>query len=181
MKPIFVVGVGRSGTSTVARLLHTEFGICMGQRFREPDEKNEKGYYEDLDLKSLNEQFLIGALTNPSFITALENELAKPWRQKIQWGFKDPRLCELGGIYFTYLQPIVIRCCRPKEQVIKSLQRCYGLTEQDASRLFDRREVALDNLLYRTEKKTITFGFGGKRKTDKEIRQELTRMLKGNI
>lgn len=175
MKPIFVMGTGRSGTSTVARLLHTEFDVCMGQRFRDPDEFNPMGYYEDLDLKNLNEQFLSGTLTFPAFATALENELMHPWRRNTNWGLKDPRLCELGGFYFAQLDPIVIRCTRSKEQVVASLQKCYGYAEDVASKIFEGRENALDNLLRHRHVKLISFD---QLKSDEQVGEEIENVLK---
>ena len=57
-KPIFVIGTGRSGTSTVARLLHDNFDINMGDNFRPANDDNPSGFYEDLDLKRLNDRML---------------------------------------------------------------------------------------------------------------------------
>ena len=47
-----VVGTGRSGTSTVARVMHEKLGISMGNEFVPSNEFNEKGYYEDVVLQS---------------------------------------------------------------------------------------------------------------------------------
>ena len=45
---VLVFGTGRSGTSTVARLLHEECKVHMGDSWvRQPDNFNPKGYYED--------------------------------------------------------------------------------------------------------------------------------------
>lgn len=50
---VIVTGTGRSGTSTIARLLHIELGVCMGHKFRPPHEtpeSNPNGEYEDTDI-----------------------------------------------------------------------------------------------------------------------------------
>lgn len=47
--PIVVLGAARSGTSMVAGLFH-EHGVWVGD-CREPDEYNERGYFENLALK----------------------------------------------------------------------------------------------------------------------------------
>lgn len=147
-KPILVFGTGRSGTSTVARLLHENLSICMGKRFREADEHNPQGYYEDLSLKSLNEAFLAGTLTFPAFQTALENELAQPWRSREQWGFKDPRLAELGGFYLQLIKdPVIFVCKRDIQETAKSIQRCYGFSKQNALKLVNKRNDQIENLL----------------------------------
>ena len=44
---IIVLGSGRSGTSTVARLCHTRIGVCMGHVLKQGDPLNPNGYYED--------------------------------------------------------------------------------------------------------------------------------------
>jgi hypothetical protein len=49
--PIIVVGTGRSGTSTVSRILHENLGVCMGHFLRHHKHHD---YYEDLLAHSLN-------------------------------------------------------------------------------------------------------------------------------
>ena len=44
---VLVTGPGRCGSSTVARILHENIGICMGHYLRTGDEQNPKGSYEE--------------------------------------------------------------------------------------------------------------------------------------
>jgi hypothetical protein len=60
LQSILVVGTGRCGTSTVARVLHEQLGVCMGSRFREADANNPRGFYEDLDALEANQRLLAG-------------------------------------------------------------------------------------------------------------------------
>jgi hypothetical protein len=55
--PFIVIGVGRSGTSYVASVLH-EAGIDMGEQLRPADEHNEAGYFEDLEVLRMHQHWL---------------------------------------------------------------------------------------------------------------------------
>ena len=54
---IIVTGLGRSGTSAVARVLH-ESGLSMGDHFRDPTIENETGFYEELPVCDLNDEIM---------------------------------------------------------------------------------------------------------------------------
>lgn len=174
MNSVLVFGVGRSGTSTVARILHGRLGICMGQRFRNPDQNNPQGYFEDLDLKHLNDQFLRGVLNFPAWHNCVLNELSQPWRQNY-WGFKDPRLCELGGFYLSLIEDTkVIRCDRNRNQVFMSMQSAYNWSENECHEIIDRRTALLDNML--SERSHLTIDFSTK-KSDSELMSQIAGFL----
>jgi hypothetical protein len=56
--PFVVIGMGRSGTSFVASILH-ESGISMGERLKPPDQQNEAGYFEDLEITEMHAGWLM--------------------------------------------------------------------------------------------------------------------------
>ena len=173
---ILVVGSGRCGTSTVARLLHEEFDVCMGKRFRESDEYNKKGYYEDLELKNANQFLIAGQITFEAWFTSVENELLKSWRKDTVWGFKDPRLCTLGGFYLAMISPprMIIRCKREEKQVAASMVRCYDWPLHDALGIVRQRELMLDNLLVEEKYHPIFFN---EPKTDEAVKKEIESIL----
>ncbi|MGY6586678.1 MAG: sulfotransferase family protein [Wenzhouxiangella sp.] len=52
---VFVIGAGRSGTSTVTRALMA-LGVDLGDRFKRASRKNPTGFFEDADLLALSKQ-----------------------------------------------------------------------------------------------------------------------------
>lgn len=52
---VFVIGAGRSGTSTVTRALMA-LGVDLGDRFKRASRKNPTGFFEDAELLALSKQ-----------------------------------------------------------------------------------------------------------------------------
>lgn len=50
---VFVIGAGRSGTSTITRALMA-LGVDLGDRFKRASKKNPKGFFEDADLLAIS-------------------------------------------------------------------------------------------------------------------------------
>ena len=93
---IFVVGTGRSGTTTVARLLEDRFGIDMGGPGTFSDAQP-KGDYEDPTLRALNWQLVTGEITNAEW---KERALEYAATRGEPWGAKHPG--------FSFLMPILL-------------------------------------------------------------------------
>jgi len=94
-KQIIVLGAMRSGTSLCAGMLH-HLGVDMGND-RKKDDKNPKGYFEDKEIFTLNQQILgKNDDWNPpkSKINPLIPKLQKIKNKKGLWGAK-------GGMNFT--------------------------------------------------------------------------------
>lgn len=120
---ILVVGTGRCGTSTVARLLHEELGISMGERFDPPCPANPDGIYEDLEFREIHVAFQRGLLTLPMLRARFGALVA---RRREPWGLKDPRLAHHLGLYLQWLEkPDVIWCHRDLDSVATSINRWY--------------------------------------------------------
>lgn len=172
-KTFFVLGPGRSGTSTIARILHNHFKISMGEHFRPPDEHNKNGYYEDLEFKSANESFITGQLFFAQWITIIEREIKK--RNGKVWGLKDPRLCYLLGFYLCYTEnPVFIRCERDPNKIADSMQKCYGWLRDSTIKIIMTRERFLNRLL--KDQKVFRINFD-RQKTDNEIIRELKKQF----
>lgn len=112
----------------------------MGARFREADEYNPDGYYEDLDWRDLNKAIFAeteGTWYQPPSATAilgvsdlLRKEIETLTRRKQAesngklWGIKDPRLCLTIPLLSQYLpSPLYFSISREKDDVVLSLMR----------------------------------------------------------
>jgi len=158
--PILVVGTGRSGTSSVARILHKNFKVFMGSRFRKSDDQNPLGYYEDTDFNTLNSKLLLGMVPFNEWQIAIDKLIKK--RQKLNrlWGIKDPRFAHLLGLYFVFfMRPKIIRCIRDKELVINSLMKYYEWDRKQSELLYYTREANLDRLLIGRNRDVLNIRF----------------------
>ena len=119
---IFVLGVGRSGTSTVARIIHQKNIACMGHEFPQPNGFNPLGYWEDKEVRRLLSTFLTGNVS--SFVVNVEKLHRNRGCNKPILGFKHPVLCGVPREVWLSLQPKAIYwCTRPKEATIVSMMR----------------------------------------------------------
>jgi len=169
MSNYLVLGPGRCGTSTVARLLHTKLNISMGEHFRLADRYNVNGYFEDLEFKNPNEFFIKGSYSFKKWNMIIQREIEK--RERFSWGLKDPRLCYLLGFYLCYIEnPIFIRCRRELKKIANSLTKCYGWSYSNAIKVIKMRELFLDRILKNRRVLDISFD---NFKTDEEIVIEL--------
>jgi len=106
---IMILGMHRSGTSTISGVLHMN-GIIMGtyQNFwPRPLNQNPKGFYENFDFRKINDQLLnkagydvksyIPEIPNIQQIDSLSDKMKliiKKSNSSYQdWGWKDPRTC----------------------------------------------------------------------------------------
>lgn len=145
---ILVLGVGRSGTSDVARILD-ELGVNMGHRFHSEDEFNPKGYFEDKDFQELNMTYTMMGLYKKD----RRENLYKIWRKQFNemlakreepWGLKDPGIADFPALLDEYLKldPKIVVCSRDKDDTIRSLQKFKQLGKR-AEDIYNNR---LNNL-----------------------------------
>jgi hypothetical protein len=104
---VVVLGMHRSGTSAVARGLQA-LGVELGDRLIPGDDDNPSGYWEDLDLLTINERLLRALGLRWDSVTLIESsrwespavqalitDAAEVVRNRFGasplWGFKDPR------------------------------------------------------------------------------------------
>ena len=111
-KLIVVLGMHRSGTSSITRGLKV-FGVDLGKRLMPPVEGiNEKGFWEDIDLTDLNVEILdalggnwnshtqinskdVGLLREKGFFERSVEVLQNKAENSEIYGFKDPRVAKL--------------------------------------------------------------------------------------
>lgn len=152
---ILVIGTGRSGTSTVAKILH-EHGISMGFSFAVSGQHDSGCTYEDLECKHINKLFLQHNICYDAYIKKL-CEYGQRREGNGEWGVKHPAICHVIGIYLQVFDPVVVRCTRDRDGVVESCMRCYGFSEKKAQQLYDVRTVMLDSALKRHEHLEIDF------------------------
>ncbi|WP_176480024.1 glycoside hydrolase family 99-like domain-containing protein [Mesorhizobium sp. WSM3859] len=121
---IMVLGMHRSGTSAVTRVLNL-LGAVLPEQVIAPDENNANGYWEPTSLNTLNERMLAEAGSSwddwrPYDVTRLSEERRKFYRSEIariigqEYGaaplfvIKEPRISRFAGMYAEILQSLRI-------------------------------------------------------------------------
>ncbi|HBO8103062.1 TPA: sulfotransferase [Pseudomonas aeruginosa] len=121
-QPIVVVlGMHRSGTSTVTRALQT-VGVSLGDRLMPADPgNNDKGFFEDLDIVNFNERLLsavghawhsicplkgidVDRLCEQGYLKEAIRLLRKKSQPGQIFGFKDPRTAKLLSFWLRVFQ-----------------------------------------------------------------------------
>ena len=109
-KAIFVLGMHRSGTSAVTAALKA-LGVELGHEDGFVSKDNLKGYFEDVDVVTLNDRILrhLGYSWNNPFMRGVEDRMDEldcfldeavailddGYKDHVLWGLKDPRMCLL--------------------------------------------------------------------------------------
>lgn len=129
--PYVVIGIGRSGTSTVAGILYY-LGVKMGKTFLHANERNPMGYYEDVDvIEALNEGKVMDTL--------------KSKQKKVPWGVK---ILSLVHYYkeilkeFPNVQFVIVN--RDKEKTMRSLMKT--MNKERAEKVFEIRSNIIHNI-----------------------------------
>ncbi|HZP57456.1 MAG TPA: hypothetical protein VFC53_07860 [Dehalococcoidia bacterium] len=145
---IIIAGSGRSGTSAVAKLLHTA-GIRVGRDLIEPDAGNPDGYFEERAVVRVNESILHDAGLDGWFSTASRarvREASRPHRDVMRAlvrdatpAWKDPRFCWTLEAWLEVLpaDPRVIVCLRSPAEVVASTLHYYGLAGDEPRRAIE--------------------------------------------
>ncbi len=146
--PYLVIGTGRCGTSTVARILHDKLGIYMGESFLQPDEHNPDGYYEDAEFVSFNHRFYRRGLDVQNWLAYTLNLIAKRQSMQKPWGIKSIRITDVLGLYLSFFdKPKLIYCHRKKEDTLASFIRCYSYSQAQAENIYWFRTKVSERLL----------------------------------
>ena len=147
MYPVIVVGHIRGGTSVIARLLHTEFGIHMLSNGAKngKDWKNPRGYFEDQPLiditLSLVDRVLNAEKPTPDNATELVDNIFKnefcsyiaKRQQQGKWGFKEPRLNGVLPYILSQLSTFtLIVPYRNEQDILKSQIEKIGADPEQA-------------------------------------------------
>lgn len=126
MRPaVVILGSGRCGTSTVARVCHERLGINMGQFLKKGNRFNPKGYYEDYVTHAMLVS-VANETISPDLFCAVMGEL---YGNKAQngWGIKDNWALEIPIDLLAGLKPeLGIICERDTEAVVDSWLKYTG-------------------------------------------------------
>ena len=143
--PVPIVGMHRSGTSMVAKLLHRA-GLNLGaaEDLMPPAEENPEGFFEHLAFVRLNEEVLNAAGAGwdcpPPADTVWDDERFQAFRDRARllavtmasdgpWGWKDPRTTLTLPFWRSALGPLkAVVVVRNPLEVITSLHRRNGFS-----------------------------------------------------
>ena len=154
--PICIIGMHRSGTSMVARLLY-RCGLELGpsDQLRGPSEHNSLGHFESEQVIAINEALLAhcgGSWDHPPAlmpgwerdpaIASLVREAAAfvdSFPRHVPWGWKEPRTTVLLPFWRSVVPRLrFVICIRNPLDVAKSLAARDGMSVEHAASLWDR-------------------------------------------
>jgi Sulfotransferase family len=144
-QPVAIVGMHRSGTSMVAKLLQ-QAGLNLGDDadLMPPAAENPEGFYEHLEFVRLNDEVLniagAGWDCPPAAGFDWSDEaldpfrtrarcLAAPLQERLPWGWKDPRTSLTLPFWRSVLGPLrTVVVVRNPLEVVSSLHRRNGFS-----------------------------------------------------
>lgn len=148
-KAVIILGMHRSGTSALARLVNL-LGAELGTSFLQPNPANPTGYWEHLQIYDTHEHMLnsMGRVWHSIFpfpegwwftpdILSYQQRLIDIIRNDFVsselWGLKDPRLCRLMPLWHSVLsevgcKPYFVYVIRNPMEVAESLRRRDGFS-----------------------------------------------------
>lgn len=145
-KPYVVVGTGRSGTSMVAGMMNY-LGFYMGVNLVPANRNNPAGHFEDNTFKQLNLSFLKDYISEEEFIEKIETRINMRATEHRFWGWKVPSTALVLDKYFQVTEPKVIWCKRPKRDVINSMKKSYGWSDEQSEYLYNERTKSIKKAL----------------------------------
>lgn len=136
--PIIVFTIGRSGSSTVARILHERCGVSMGEIMNPATKDNPGGTYEDVHFHAMTSALFRGGVTPSHFCDGFTRHARYRMSTGKPWGFKTPPLWySLPYVLNTFGDlsesiPFII-CTRDDEKVIQSSMRYHNVPREQAT------------------------------------------------
>jgi hypothetical protein len=173
---VVVVGVGRSGTSFTAKVLHEDLGVYMGSKevfkFTGPKGAHPDGTYEDTRLNEYTyRQVEVHGISMDVWLGKYDSyyrSIAGPV------GIKNPATSLFLYEQWKELAPkLVVRTWRPKDLTVASMLRWRGKTIKldHWERFYDQREVTMKTQLDTPQHAfpVVRVEFGKERKPKEEI------------
>ncbi len=152
--PVVVVGTGRCGTSTVARILQERLGVLMWkEECIRTDSWNSKGYFEDKRCKLYVKGLIASAELPDADRDAASEHAARQIREwmgsgGISWGFKLPQTALCPPELLRHLRPRrIIVCVRERHQTASSIHRWRRESwKMDINGALDKHDARLASL-----------------------------------
>jgi glycosyltransferase involved in cell wall biosynthesis len=152
---VTVLGMHRSGTSLVTRLLNL-MGVFLGSAddLMPASEHNERGYWEHTAIVSLNDEILHrcggnwyqppklvdGWAFDPDLTSLRQSArslVSETFGNQPIWGWKDPRTCLTLPFWKTVVLPThIVICLRNPLEVANSFQKSQNISFDHASHLW---------------------------------------------
>jgi hypothetical protein len=145
---VLVVGTGRSGTTTTAKILHEKLGVCMGTKFALS--AHDDGHcYEDEFFYACDMELMNGRLSLPLWQRLMNYRVEEREATGKPWGYKAPTMTYTLPLLLPYFlkPPKIIWANRCKELTTKSFQKCYGWPEARANLEWENRQRHLRSYL----------------------------------
>jgi len=174
----------RSGTSVAARVLQEQAGVLLDLGPIKKDPMNPLGYYEDEELKKINQIRIKSWAFGKTKVGHIDMEWLikfKKWaatRKSLfpKWGFKDPRMAAFLDVALKlFKSPTILWTQRTREQIVNSQVLKLGIDKVVANLGFDAYQELLTNAVkgYKYHKIDLT-----KHRPENEIKQELKWLLR---
>lgn len=180
---VVVVGTGRSGTSTVSRILHTSFDICMGHEFKGASAAQPIGSFEDGAMRHFTKD-LAGFPFQKKNVE--RKDTAREWIEEFgrihsecdgRVGVKSPHLSGIALERWMEIAPrLIIRTHRPKELVLASMNK-WRSYDNRWERFIDEREANMDRVLHLVGVPLHTVSFTGELRSDEGLIDELSEFI----
>ena len=183
---VVVTGTGRSGTSTVSRILHGKLGICMGhgQLFHEKSEAQPEGTYEDGPLLRASTRLSGGfpfkndtpSITSGEWLYVFDEQHQKCGSTFV--GVKSPHLSGVTLEDWEAISPrLIIRTFRPKKPTVESMKRWRAaLGPVNWGKFIDDRENNMNEVFPELDIPVYVVSFATKR-TDYDLKIQLRKIL----
>ena len=129
-KCIIVLGIGRSGTSAVAGMLH-KMGVRMGTAFVDTGSQNPYGTFEDKRLFDLNRNVLEGKEAPDAYDAYVKTRHEGALHYKdVAWGVKDPAFVStlqyfIGALKRQGVEYKIVSVTRDPSECVNSYMRAY--------------------------------------------------------
>lgn len=160
---VLVLGMHRSGTSVLTGVLQ-HMGLYLGEGLISPNSYNPKGYFEHIEINSLNDQILtaLGSswydplpLKMPDIplimhcIHNIKKTIQKNFEHVEHFGLKDPRLCILLPYYLVALEDLgytvkFIIILRNPFEIAASLETRDAMPHENALRLTEKYLTSIE-------------------------------------
>lgn len=157
-KQIIVLGMHRSGTSMLARIL-SEIGVNMGNDLLGATSSNPMGHYEDVEFFEINNSIFEFLKSNWSCPPRIEEIRSLPESFDVTiknavgsrgdlWGFKEPKTCFTIHKISNFLDnPYYIICSRSKNEITNSLRLRNNFSTQKSLDLIKEYDASVDAFL----------------------------------